>query len=166
MCWINFAALSTNGWFITSSETEIILRVQTNGTFDYILNDFTTNDRASSAAGAIVVGRWYHLIGSYDGTDIKIYIDGHEIASATPTGNYTEGPTWLIQNNQVGRANDFSMLDLRWYDRGFTPAEAFEAFSPASRWDLYWQRHLFQVKVPVAVAVPIVNLVMAPYTPT
>jgi hypothetical protein len=38
---------------------------------------------------AVVVDQWYHVVGTYDGAAMKLYIDGVEVASAAKTGDIT-----------------------------------------------------------------------------
>lgn len=69
--------------------------------FSYLLStDATGNDKAlfavnassqvaTSGTTAMVIGQWHHIAGVYDGSDIRVYLDGVEENSAALTGNIT-----------------------------------------------------------------------------
>ncbi|MBS3080109.1 LamG domain-containing protein [Candidatus Pacearchaeota archaeon] len=59
----------------------------------------TSTNRAISSAGAYPLDQWYHVVGTYNGSDLKIYIDGLENASSSKT---TLIPT-DTDNLQIGR---------------------------------------------------------------
>jgi hypothetical protein len=64
---------------------EMILRFSL-GTPAFVLNSFTTNDRAIGTA--INNNVWYHLAGVYNGSTIMVYVNGALNASVVPTGSY------------------------------------------------------------------------------
>lgn len=69
------------------------------GAFSYLLStDAVGNDKAlfavnassqvaTSGTTAMVIGTWHHVAGVYDGSDIRIYLDGAEENSNALTGN-------------------------------------------------------------------------------
>jgi len=65
--------------------------VKDNGSLGFRLNDwnfFSTAGIATSAAGAISLSTWYHVTGSWDGTEIKVYVDGVEAGSTAWTAGH------------------------------------------------------------------------------
>ena len=83
------------------------------------------------APAAIWDGQWHHVAGSYDGSTVRLYVDGTEIGTGTPTtGNLYYGlPTQndLIIGNFVGQTvrgpftGDIDELSV--YGRTLSPAE-------------------------------------------
>ena len=39
---------------------------------------------ASPADGVVYDGQWHHLVGTYDGNAVRLYVDGTEIGLGTP----------------------------------------------------------------------------------
>lgn len=94
--------LSTHG--ILGQGTEIILR-QNSDDIEFILNSFSTNDRAT-ATNVLESNKNILVFGIYDGTNINIYIDGVLKDSVTPTGTYGgDTGTWKI--GQSGSISEF-----------------------------------------------------------
>jgi hypothetical protein len=75
------------------------------------LNFFTTTK--------FPIGRWYHVVALYDGTNVKIFVNG-VLAGSTTTSDgalaSSQGSTWVFdgQRNALGRI----------WSRGLTDAEA------------------------------------------
>lgn len=69
--------------------------------------------------------RWYHIACTYDGANMKIYVDGTEVATQTKTGVITgKGiPTLGIWNLTDRRPFQGRMSGLSQWDRGLIPDE-------------------------------------------
>jgi hypothetical protein len=81
----------------------------------------------SYAAGrsAIPVGAWTHLALTYDGSTLRLHVDGDEVArrpAAGPTPE-TAGPLWIGGNEPYGEHFDGTIDDVRVYDRALGDAE-------------------------------------------
>ena len=65
--------------------------------------------KATSATGVIVVGTWYHITGTYDGTNLKIYVDGDLKATTacSSTYNFTNPRLVFSHVTTVGGNNKF-----------------------------------------------------------
>ena len=68
------------------------LRYNNNGWVDFILSDDGTNNTVVSGSITVSAGTWYHAVGVYDGSTMKLYING--ASDATPV-SYSSG----IHNN-------------------------------------------------------------------
>ncbi len=99
---------------------------QTTGTltvaFTTALNTFKT---ATSATGLSTV-RWYHVAGSYDGVNLRVYIDGVQSAAVAETGTPQDIST--VGVGTFGAAVTTSPLfgnlfDVRVFDRALERAE-------------------------------------------
>jgi len=57
--------------------------------------------RSVSIDGAMTTGVWHHVTGTWDGTTMKLYLDGNLVASATPGGTLqnTYGSVVLSKND-------------------------------------------------------------------
>lgn len=101
-CWYNPALdVQTRTNDLIRNGTEAILRVE-NGNPVFILNSFTTNDRATSSM-KLSGNRWYYLLGVYDGSTIMILVDNVVKGSVTPTGSYAAiSAPWEIATGVTG----------------------------------------------------------------
>jgi hypothetical protein len=110
----------TDGNTLVAQGTEVILRQLGTGgrRADFILNSFTTNDRATGASNtAPALGTWYHLAGCYDGSTIRVYVDGTQVATATPTGTYANSASsFEIGATAGGTRWNGLVWDVRIYD--------------------------------------------------
>jgi hypothetical protein len=81
-------------------------------------------DNYRSAPSAIPINVWTHLAMTYDGTTLRLYVDGSEVASRLAGGaiQSTPNPLW-IGNNSYGE-NFIGLIDeVRVYNRALTQVE-------------------------------------------
>jgi N,N-dimethylformamidase beta subunit-like protein/uncharacterized protein DUF4082/concanavalin A-like lectin/glucanase superfamily protein/fibronectin type III domain protein/BACON domain-containing protein/Big-like domain-containing protein len=86
---------------------------------------FTTADRGISGTTATPVGTWTHLAATYDGANLRLYVNGTQVATRAQTGNIRASTGALrIGGNNVW-AEWFSGLidEVRIYNRALTAAE-------------------------------------------
>jgi hypothetical protein len=81
----------------------------------------------ASPAQTVPTGSWHHLVGSYDGTTIRLYYDGVEVGNGT---SFTGGIGTYTHPVEIGRAfNQVTYVytgligDVRIYNRVLTAAE-------------------------------------------
>ncbi len=63
-----------------------MLRSGKNGTLNFNLGSGSWNE-INSASGAMSTNKWYHIAGTYDGTTMRSYIDGQQVASSSKNFN-------------------------------------------------------------------------------
>jgi hypothetical protein len=71
-----------------------------------ITQGFTTR-RVRAAAGAIVVGSTYHLVGVYDGSALRLYINGVQVASSSVSGSIRTNSNALFIGSSNGSSQFF-----------------------------------------------------------
>ncbi|HZV74163.1 MAG TPA: LamG domain-containing protein, partial [Conexibacter sp.] len=64
--------------------------------------------RLQTPAGVIVAGGTYHVVGTFDGTTQRLYVNGTQVASAPLSGSATITPRWLFVGSWDGSSEFFS----------------------------------------------------------
>src|SRR5262249_15017877 len=109
---------------IMNSETDSYgLDVQAPGVADF----YTQPDNNLVGTTHVVLGQWFHIAASYDGTTKRIYFDGareNQAAAQPPT--YDASP--LVLGGDIGTAGISSVIlgalaDIRLYDRALSDSE-------------------------------------------
>jgi hypothetical protein len=82
-------------------------------------------------------GEWYFLVGTYDGTDVKIYIDGQEAATVPAGGTGIDSATTFdvgIGKNldKDGRCFDGSIDDISIWDQALTSDQVLDYYKQTS----------------------------------
>ena len=126
---------STGGTSIVFQTTEIILRFATDNSYaEIILNSFSTNDRVSSTTNSINLDEWNHVLATYNGTSIVIFVNGIEENSVIPTGTYG-GSTidWQI-GGSFGSLDYFngSIDEILIFNRALNPTEISDLYNNQS----------------------------------
>jgi hypothetical protein len=99
------------------------------GTMSFITNHGNGNSTTQSAAGAIVLGSWQHLAGSWDGTTMRLYVGGALVAMKTDANPLTydtrEMRIGCDDNGSGGIDGLFpgALDDLQVYNRALSDAE-------------------------------------------
>lgn len=83
----------------------------------------------------LTIGKWHHIVGTYDGATVRIYVDGVERDSLAVTGNI--GSTTTPVRIGAGSGSpvsgeepfDGTIDDVRIYDRGLSPDEILTMFN-------------------------------------
>ena len=77
------------------------------------------------APAALPVNTWTHLAASYDGAQIRFYVNGTQVAAAAATGTYEQNtnPLWIGGNAVYGEHFQGRIDDLRIYNRALTATE-------------------------------------------
>lgn len=105
-----------------------------------------TYDQRSTNGSLIAVNTWTHVAvtftgGTINSTTIALFVNGFQVAQTsvgsgtanTTNSNYRIGSDTL----SAGRDWDGYIGDFRIYNRALSPAEIFQLYDPATRWDLY-----------------------------
>lgn len=91
----------------------------------------SSGESASSSGVSISTGAWHHLVGTYDGTSVKLYVDAALGFSVAHTGTFATDTNPLVIGGNVNSAGGQVMElfpgridNLRIYTRAVTLAEA------------------------------------------
>ena len=119
------------------SNTALISNYGPSGTTPYTLLHVTTagnvlfGQRSSVGAEASAVysgnicdGRWHHVVGTVDSTNISMYIDGvYQSSNVKITGVTTSGQNIVIGSNHLDRYQSCRIANARLYNVALTPAQ-------------------------------------------
>ncbi len=87
-----------------------------------------------SSATSVAYGQWVHLVGVYDGTMIRIYVNGVEQGSAPQSGNiisYSQ-PLYIGAHGGPGEFMKGAIDELRIYARALTAAQVQSLYQASS----------------------------------
>ena len=117
-----------------------------------------TNQGVTTANGSIVVNQWYHVVLSYDGTNLKMYKDGQLVGSRAATISYANQIQFLIGGagdgpNPGGIYGGFNgkIDDVGFWDRALTLNEIQELYN--GRPSVLWSTSETSNKISVTPAV-------------
>lgn len=89
---------------------------------------------ASIWSGIITTGVWYHLVGTYDGSVLRFYINGNQIGSGV-TVNQSIDYTGVLNTLYLGQRSDNAlrlnglMDEIRIYDRALSAQEVLDIYN-------------------------------------
>jgi len=98
-----------------------------NGQFDFDFGDGNSWHNLTSPENALQLNRWQHIAGVYDGSSIKLYVNGNLIAEKTDTASMvpnTSTDLYLCEGNTFsGRFFTGKLDEIRIWKSGKTQAE-------------------------------------------
>jgi prepilin-type N-terminal cleavage/methylation domain-containing protein len=86
--------------------------------------------RELNAPDVVLAGRWYHVVGMYDGANVKLYIDGVQINStASSLAAIASGPVHIgVYSDEVNGWWDGSIDEVRIYNAALTASAVREDY--------------------------------------
>lgn len=91
--------------------THYAILLATSTKFQFIIN----SGSATTIETNEITGSWIHLVGTYDGATMRLFVNGSQVASSAKTGTLTINATGMIgqeHNNGVARYFQGSMDDV------------------------------------------------------
>ncbi|MFD9941529.1 LamG-like jellyroll fold domain-containing protein [Nonomuraea sp. NPDC059023] len=85
----------------------------------------TTSERGLYGTASLPLNTWTHVAATYDGANLKLFVNGAEVSSVTATGNIrTDNGVLRIGGNAVwGEYFNGQIDEVRVYNRALTPAQ-------------------------------------------
>jgi hypothetical protein len=100
------------------------------GLMFYVSNDGIVGTRSPDYGAGIYDGKWHNVIGTYDGTTIRLYVDGIQVGTGTPDSAPIQYGLSSSNNLVIGNYNGCSGLgfkgsidQVRVFDRALDPNE-------------------------------------------
>lgn len=96
---------------------------------------FAIDGAGEIAGGTVTTGAWTHVVGTYDKVNMRLYVDGSEVASAAATAAMRGGVnTYAIGNNSSGGLFWNDLIDeVRIYNRALSASEVLTLFNSRLR---------------------------------
>jgi concanavalin A-like lectin/glucanase superfamily protein len=106
--WIKPTSLPTAGSFTTILNKTEAFALQFNGPkLELRINQGEAKQRLQAPEGTIVAGQAYYVVGTYDGTTQRLYVNGALVASAALTGSFNTNTNALYIGSSDGSGNLF-----------------------------------------------------------
>jgi hypothetical protein len=100
------------------------LHVTTAGNVSFGQRNSVGAEASAFYSGNICDGRWHHVVGTVDSSNISIYIDGAlQASNAKITGVTTSGQNIVIGSNHLDRYQSCRIANARLYNVALTPAQ-------------------------------------------
>ena len=103
------------------------LGYQTGGTFTFWVQNYSTN----RATGTLPLNAWTHVVGTYDGVNVRLYFNGAQVSSGTAPASLTHSS----QPFQIGLGQGGSYYwngrvdDVSIYNRALSAAEVLSRYT-------------------------------------
>ena len=115
--WVYFNSVNSgirfmSDWHQNTSNDRWIFYFPSQGTLGLEVSNLN-EVRTATVTGSVVVGKWYHLVGTYNGSQVELFIDGVSQGTSPLTGTMNPGtaPTVKI-GGQVSAGNyHFGKID-------------------------------------------------------
>lgn len=119
-------------WLSSAGQRHFIIDTQTNGAVEFYLSttgsDFPT---AGSGGFRLVANNWYHIVGTYDGANINLYINGVLRGGPTvQTGSLNTGSTQKLFIGKTADGNNANAVidTVRIWSTGFTAQQVSDLY--------------------------------------
>lgn len=120
---------TTNG----SVNTQYSYFFNGSNTFYFRIMDATYNDLTFTTSNYFTNGNWHHVVATYDGENMRVYVNGVEAASLAKRGTITQNTTGQayigVYGNFGGYQFNGKIAKVAVYDSAMTAAEVLQDFN-------------------------------------
>ncbi|MEN3314727.1 MAG: hypothetical protein V7605_961 [Acidimicrobiaceae bacterium] len=133
--WVRPSAVPTAGNFASVVTKAESYALQFNGPqLEFTTMQSGTRRRVQAPAGAVVAGRTYHVVGTYDGTTQRLFVNGAQVASGAFSGPLSANTNRVVIGSW-DTASEFlsgSVDEVAVYAGALTPAQVANHFNQGS----------------------------------
>ena len=130
--WVNLNSLPASGkrWIVLNKNGAYALQVADGGRVRVYLGPLTSYVQTDSAE--ISVGSWYHVVATYDASDIKIYVNGALKKQVAKTGNQSISTDNLVIGAKSPDGYLNGLIDeVKIYGRTLSSSEVLDHYNAA-----------------------------------
>ncbi|MDO8664861.1 MAG: LamG domain-containing protein [Candidatus Liptonbacteria bacterium] len=134
--WVNLTShiswdnLAINNWGLSTGGVWLLFSDAGRNVFFGVKDGAAAQHSASGCSAAFTTNAWHNLLGTYDGTTVKVYIDGVICAGTSALSNQTLYTAGSISMGSVNAsATSHKMDDIRIYNRALSAAEIYALYS-------------------------------------
>lgn len=105
------------------------------------------------SGGSISTDTWYHVVGTYDNSKLRIYVNGELKGEVAKTGNitYNSGTPWAIATNPNGTGDDGDhyygkLSDVRIYSTALSASDIKELYNTSASIDKNGNMYAYEFK--------------------
>jgi len=132
--WVKVGAFSDYQMIVARGQgnaqsTQYELRIDPGGTADFLITNGSSAFNATKSVGE--AGVWKHIIGVFDGTTLKVYVNGIKGTDATLTGTQSTTTQGFEIGSRAGGSYKIngSIDDVRVYSRALSASEVRQLYS-------------------------------------
>ena len=127
--WVNHTAVTSGvkRYLTISDETAVIRQNTTAGQLHFYIRTSGTL-KGQLVAGQLVANTWYHIVGTWNGTNIRFYRNAIQIATSTPGGTMTTtSQSYGVSSSTESMNGKISSVAV--YNRALTAQEVLQNFN-------------------------------------
>ncbi|NLT78146.1 MAG: hypothetical protein GXX98_16630, partial [Planctomycetes bacterium] len=114
--------------YVTVGPEIAVLRKETDGRLHFYITPGGAFSHAY-ASDVLVEGQWLHVAGTWDGAAQRLYLNGEEVATLTPSGVLGTGTMFRLSSPD-GEPLDGMLDEVRVYDRALSGQEITAVMNP------------------------------------
>ncbi|UJF36053.1 glycoside hydrolase family 2 TIM barrel-domain containing protein [Paenibacillus hexagrammi] len=138
--WVKPQSAISDSPIIAKGDTQFALKMSGSTKLEIFAYRSGTWTSASAALPANWVNNWHHVAGTYDGSNLQLYIDGQIVATKAYTGTFSSNSYAMTigKDLEKGRSSKMSFDKVRVYNRGLTLAELNDTSRTADANSVLW----------------------------
>ncbi|AIQ34883.1 beta-galactosidase [Paenibacillus sp. FSL R5-0345] len=123
--WVKPLANIANSPIVAKGDTQFALKMNGNNKLEFFVYRQGVWTAATADLPTNWLNNWHHLAGTYNGTDLKLFVDGKVVATKAFTGNIAAStyPLAIGKDTEMGRSSNMMFDKVRIYNRGLTLEE-------------------------------------------
>ncbi|MBA2939781.1 NPCBM/NEW2 domain-containing protein [Paenibacillus sp. CGMCC 1.16610] len=139
--WIKPLSNISDSPIITKGDTQFALKMAGTTKLEIFVYKSGTWTSASANLPANWVNNWHHVAGTYDGANLKLFVDGTVVATKAFTGSFGSNnfPLTIGTDKEKGRTSRMSFDKVRVYNRALSLTELNDDTRTADASVVLWQ---------------------------
>lgn len=123
--WVKPLANVSNSPIIAKGDTQFSLKMNGTDKLEVFIYRNGTWNAATANLPSNWLNEWHHVAGTYNGSELKLYIDGSYAATKAITGSFSSNsyPLTIGKDSQTGRSSNMSFDKVRVYNRSLALEE-------------------------------------------